>query len=299
MMEVTEQEAREACSKWTLEAMQHLVERGRDIKVATVIAWAMQEFARRDEAAKSRDAFELAGLRQLLSGAEPGTFMHRQLVDRIESKKREISMGCTEQDARDAAARLADGDYPIGKDGVIAQIKDEGTVHAWATRIMGYDCPPSTPLTREWFHENGNDVSMICVFGDNCEYQFEAAAGEPSIGVDLTTVVGGGAMHIATLPTVRTVGQLCALMAALLRPVRNSAQYIPEDDGGENTAHILSWFPTPSTKHMERQEREDGINVMLSDLHRLASEDGCIAAAWALELAEQVAKSVVAGKVGC
>lgn len=261
--------------------------------------WTFRQLEQRFIDTKSFDTFELCGLQNLLKYAEPGTFMHRQLVDRIESKKREISMGCTEQDARDAAARLAGGDYPIGKDGVIAQIQDEESVNAWATRIMGYDCPPSTPLTREWFRENGNDVSMICMFVDNCEYQFEAAAGEPSIGIDLTTAVGRVAMHMTTFPTVRTVGQLCALMASLQWPVCSDAQCIKEDQSSPDTARVLSRFSTPSTKHMERQEREDGINVMLSDLHRLASEDGCIAAAWALELAEQVAKSVVAGKVGC
>ena len=51
---------------------------------------------------------------------------------------------------------------------------------------------------------------------------------------------------------------------------------------------ILSRVPTPSTRHMDPAEREAGIATMLSDLHRLASEDGCIAAAWALEMVDEV-----------
>lgn len=41
--------------------------------------------------------------------------------------------------------------------------------------------------------------------------------------------------------------------------------------------------PTKSTAHMSLDEREAGIGQMLRDLHRLATEDGCIAAAWAFE----------------
>lgn len=39
----------------------------------------------------------------------------------------------------------------------------------------------------------------------------------------------------------------------------------------------------PSTRHLSRDERFDGLTVMLGDLNRLAVEDGCIAAAWALD----------------
>lgn len=49
-------------------------------------------------------------------------------------------------------------------------------------------------------------------------------------------------------------------------------------------AERLSHVATPSTKHMDREERRDGIEVMLSDLNQLARRDGCIAAAWALEM---------------
>ncbi len=41
--------------------------------------------------------------------------------------------------------------------------------------------------------------------------------------------------------------------------------------------------PTASTKHMSPDERFMGARQMWSDLHRLATADGCIAAAWALE----------------
>lgn len=48
---------------------------------------------------------------------------------------------------------------------------------------------------------------------------------------------------------------------------------------------------TPSTEHMDDEERRDGIRQMVEDLYRLATQDGCIAAAWALEaLVVQVAE---------
>lgn len=50
----------------------------------------------------------------------------------------------------------------------------------------------------------------------------------------------------------------------------------------------LALIDLPSTRHLSFQERRQGISVMLSDLERLATIDGCIAAAWALELAKTV-----------
>lgn len=50
-----------------------------------------------------------------------------------------------------------------------------------------------------------------------------------------------------------------------------------------HTAELLSEPPTKSTAHMSHGERLDGIQQMLADLERLARQDGCIAAAWALE----------------
>lgn len=47
-------------------------------------------------------------------------------------------------------------------------------------------------------------------------------------------------------------------------------------------ARRLASHPTASTAHMERGERVAG------DLRRLASEDGCIAAAWALEVLDEL-----------
>jgi hypothetical protein len=38
-----------------------------------------------------------------------------------------------------------------------------------------------------------------------------------------------------------------------------------------------------SCKHMSEQERLDGTRQMIRDLERLAIDDGCIAAAWALD----------------
>lgn len=40
---------------------------------------------------------------------------------------------------------------------------------------------------------------------------------------------------------------------------------------------------TPSTEHMEVDERAASVKQMLEDLYLLAHQDGCIAAAWALE----------------
>jgi hypothetical protein len=48
-------------------------------------------------------------------------------------------------------------------------------------------------------------------------------------------------------------------------------------------AERLEKIPTPSTKHIDETERGNGIATMLSDLRLLAENNGCIAAAWALE----------------
>lgn len=54
-------------------------------------------------------------------------------------------------------------------------------------------------------------------------------------------------------------------------------------------AEALATVPAPSTKHMEREEREQSVWQMLADLWRLAKSDGCIAAAWALEILGELA----------
>ena len=48
-------------------------------------------------------------------------------------------------------------------------------------------------------------------------------------------------------------------------------------------AERLSVEPTASTAHMEHGERANGVHQMLLDLRQLATRDGCVAAAWALE----------------
>ena len=53
----------------------------------------------------------------------------------------------------------------------------------------------------------------------------------------------------------------------------------------QDAADKLAKTQTQSTQHMAEQERADGILQMLRDLNRLARENGCIAAAWALEFA--------------
>lgn len=70
------------------------------------------------------------------------------------------------------------------------------------------------PIGREWFNENGNDVSSIIVCRDNIEYEIEAACGNPSIGIDLT-VNDRYACKIIHIPHVTTRGQLRKLLEAL------------------------------------------------------------------------------------
>jgi hypothetical protein len=48
-------------------------------------------------------------------------------------------------------------------------------------------------------------------------------------------------------------------------------------------SRLLAVNATESTAHMELSERKEGIAQMLRDLYRLAREDGCVSAAWALE----------------
>lgn len=50
----------------------------------------------------------------------------------------------------------------------------------------------------------------------------------------------------------------------------------------------LAFVVTPSTEGMSFNERRAGISQMLDDLAKLATDDGCIAAAWALEVIETV-----------
>jgi hypothetical protein len=45
----------------------------------------------------------------------------------------------------------------------------------------------------------------------------------------------------------------------------------------------LAHQPTKSTKDMDWESRCEGIRQMLVDLHQMASKDGCVAAAWAVE----------------
>ena len=59
---------------------------------------------------------------------------------------------------------------------------------------------------------------------------------------------------------------------------------------------FLCGLEMPSTKHMEPGEKEDAIAQMLVDLHRLADEDGCIAAAWAFEFATNLRTALSASR---
>jgi hypothetical protein len=61
------------------------------------------------------------------------------------------------------------------------------------------------------------------------------------------------------------------------------------DEEVRNSAESLSKIPTKSTAGMHETDRVNGIEQMLVDLRQLAEGDGCIAAAWAYELATEVA----------
>lgn len=52
----------------------------------------------------------------------------------------------------------------------------------------------------------------------------------------------------------------------------------------------LANLSIPSTQRMGQFEKYDGVQLMLSDLNALAEKDGCIAAAWALEVLELVSE---------
>ncbi len=66
------------------------------------------------------------------------------------------------------------------------------------------------------------------------------------------------------------------------------------------TAAELANVPTKSTVSMHYEDRLVGIEQMLADLNRLATEDGCIAAAWAAEFLEEltVASTKHGGYIG-
>ena len=58
----------------------------------------------------------------------------------------------------------------------------------------------------------------------------------------------------------------------------------------EDIAEILAKHPTTLTRDMHIVDRFNGIHQMLCDLNQLAREDGCIAAAWALEFVSMIAE---------
>ena len=51
----------------------------------------------------------------------------------------------------------------------------------------------------------------------------------------------------------------------------------------------LAEVPIKSTASMSDQDRISGTACMIADLKMLADKDGCIAAAWALEVLEKIA----------
>ncbi len=52
----------------------------------------------------------------------------------------------------------------------------------------------------------------------------------------------------------------------------------------------LASIPTHGTEHLRPEERQASVTVMLADLRRLAERDGCVAAAWALGVADALAE---------
>lgn len=65
---------------------------------------------------------------------------------------------------------------------------------------------------------------------------------------------------------------------------------------GKDTIEQLADMTIPSTTMMSRSERLAGTETMVADLTRLAEEDGCIAAAWALEMLDAMALVIDAHK---
>lgn len=61
-----------------------------------------------------------------------------------------------------------------------------------------------------------------------------------------------------------------------------------------NPFPALTELVTPSTEHMDRDERAAGVLQMLADLRMLAERDGCIAAAWALEALDTLTRTTPA-----
>jgi len=57
----------------------------------------------------------------------------------------------------------------------------------------------------------------------------------------------------------------------------------------ETARKIADKCITPSTARMSPDERHEGVMQMIEDLAILASRDGCVAAAWALEVIESMA----------
>lgn len=50
----------------------------------------------------------------------------------------------------------------------------------------------------------------------------------------------------------------------------------------------LAGVTVPSTNHLSSEEKTNEISRMIEDLQLLATKDGCVAAAWSLEMLRQV-----------
>jgi hypothetical protein len=85
------------------------------------------------------------------------------------------------------------------------------------------------------------------------------------------------------LPSSNVVMRAALAHSAKLSRANAADQQADNSDQRSRTSRDLDII-TPSTAHMSPAERQACIKVMLEDLYLMARQDGCIAAAWALEV---------------
>lgn len=61
----------------------------------------------------------------------------------------------------------------------------------------------------------------------------------------------------------------------------------------DSMIEALADIPIPSTEYMCQEDKCGGVAQMIDDLETLARKDGCIAAAWALEVLREISKEKV------
>jgi len=63
-----------------------------------------------------------------------------------------------------------------------------------------------------------------------------------------------------------------------------------------NAVKVLASIEIPTTRYMGDEEKRDGVEQMLRDLRQLARQDGCIAAAWAVEVLRAIASKKISNQ---